>query len=68
MQFALSVMSSGCYEDDADDGEIMTLTGEFYPFCSSSQQRALHILGLGYQHAGYSKRSKYPSKRISTAE
>ena len=28
LQFALSVMSSGCYEDDADDGEVMTLTGQ----------------------------------------
>ncbi|CAL5218970.1 g724 [Coccomyxa viridis] len=26
--FALSVVSSGCYEDDADEGEVMTLTGE----------------------------------------
>ena len=27
MQFALAVMSSGCYEDDSDEGEVMTLTG-----------------------------------------
>ena len=28
MQFAVSVMSSGCYEDDTDTGETFILTGE----------------------------------------
>ena len=27
MQFAVSVMNSGCYEDDADGGETFTFTG-----------------------------------------
>lgn len=41
MQFALSVVSSGCYEDDADEGEVMTLTGQPGPSCKAIQDVAL---------------------------
>ena len=27
MQFAVSLMNSGCYEDDTDSGEAFTFTG-----------------------------------------
>lgn len=43
MQFALAVVSSGCYEDDADAGEVMTLTGKSDPCCSHFEHVALHI-------------------------
>ncbi len=52
LQFALSVMSSGCYEDDADDGEVMTLTGQPDAPCSMMHHAALLNKALSGGHAG----------------
>ena len=52
MQFALSVVSSGCYEDDADEGEVMTLTGQPALSCTTTQHVALLQMDPGWLHAG----------------
>ena len=55
MQFALAVMSSGCYEDDADAGEVMTLTGKSKPCCSHFRHLALYTFTLNGQSAEHSR-------------
>ena len=38
VQFAVSVMNSGCYEDDTDGGEAFTFTG----LCAQDQSLSWH--------------------------
>ena len=46
MQFALAVVSSGCYEDDADAGETMDMTGELN-LHSSTLKHSVMCLTIG---------------------